>query len=229
MHLCNAYTLALADRVPELHDILGSAPLNLPDGQPVVWANQLLNRGTPLPATRVYGPGLLLDVFSLTQNTDLRHYLLGSTPQVLGRLHRELRRLFPEALVVGASSPPFRSLTEQEVRNQQEEIRSVDADIVWVGLGTPKQDYWAADLCATLPVVSVAVGAAFDFIAGTKRQAPPWMQRHGLEWFFRLGSEPRRLWRRYLFGNARFVSGVIRQATHLARVNISERSRHPMA
>ncbi|UYQ64519.1 WecB/TagA/CpsF family glycosyltransferase [Streptomyces peucetius] len=212
VHLSNAYTLALADRDTELRSLLRSASLNLPDGQSVVWANQLLHRGTALPSTRVYGPDLLLDVFALSQNTDVRHYLLGSTPQVLDGLHRELVRRFPGTRIVGTCSPPFGPLNAEELCRQAENIRTAGADIVWVGLGTPKQDRWTADLCAQLPVVAVAVGAAFDFIAGTKRQAPPWMQNNGLEWLFRLGREPRRLWRRYLFGNARFVRGVVRQA-----------------
>ncbi|MEU9173154.1 WecB/TagA/CpsF family glycosyltransferase [Streptomyces sp. NPDC048420] len=216
VHLSNAYTLALADRDAELRSLLRSASLNLPDGQSVVWANQLLHRPTPLPSTRVYGPDLLLDVFALSRNTDVRHYLLGSTPQVLDGLHRELHRRFPGTRIVGTCSPPFGLLTAEELRRQAEDIRAAGADIVWVGLGTPKQDRWAADLCAQLPVVAVAVGAAFDFIAGTKRQAPSWMQRNGLEWLFRLGCEPRRLWRRYLFGNARFMRGVVRQAIQRA-------------
>lgn len=136
---------------------------------------------------------------------------------MLDALHRELRQRCPGTRIVGTSSPPFRPLSPQELRQQVEDIRSVAADIVWVGLGTPKQDRWAADLCAALPVVAVAVGAAFDFIAGAKRQAPPWMQRNGMEWLFRLGCEPRRLWRRYLFGNARFVRGVVRQASRPLR------------
>lgn len=212
VHLCNAYTLALGDRDPALRRTLRSAFLNLADGQPVVWANQLLHRGTALPRRRVYGPDLMLDVFSMSQGTGLRHYLLGSTPEVLAALQRELRRRFPRAVLAGTCSPPFRSLTSQELREQEDDIRAVGADIVWVGLGTPLQDHRAAELSAALPVVSVAVGAAFDFIAGSKRQAPPWMQNGGLEWLFRLGCEPRRLWRRYLFGNARFVGGVVRQA-----------------
>ncbi|MBA2945208.1 WecB/TagA/CpsF family glycosyltransferase [Streptomyces himalayensis] len=212
VHLCNAYTLALADRDPELGDVLRSASLNLPDGQPVVWANRLLHRDKTMPGIRVYGPDLVLNVFELSQGTGLRHYLLGSTPQVLGSLRRELHRRFPRAVIAGACSPPFRPLTMQERRGQEEEIRACGADIVWVGLGTPLQDRKAAELCVSLPVVAVAVGAAFDFIAGTKRQAPSWMQCNGLEWLFRLGCEPRRLWRRYLFGNARFLQGVACQA-----------------
>jgi N-acetylglucosaminyldiphosphoundecaprenol N-acetyl-beta-D-mannosaminyltransferase len=216
VHLCNAHTLALTDRDPQLHGIMRSGTLNLPDGQSVVWANQLLHRDTPLPATRVYGPDLFLDVFADGQDAGLRHYLLGSTPEVLKSLRRELLRRFPRARIVGICSPPFRSPTARELLDEEEAILSSRADIVWVGLGTPKQDIRAAQLAAALPVVAVAVGAAFDFVAGHKRQAPPWVQRRGLEWAFRLGCEPRRLWRRYLFGNARFLSGVARQAVGTA-------------
>ncbi|MCQ4079686.1 WecB/TagA/CpsF family glycosyltransferase [Streptomyces sp. RB6PN25] len=212
VHLCNAHTLALADRDPRLHGILGSADLNLPDGQSVVWANQLLHRGSSLPATRVYGPDLFLDVFAHGQDAGLRHYLLGSTLEVLDALRTELLQRFPRSQIVGTCSPPFRPLTAGELRAEEEAIASAGADIVWVGLGTPKQDIRAAHLAAALPVVTVAVGAAFDFVAGHKRQAPRWVQRRGLEWAFRLGCEPRRLWRRYLFGNARFLGGVARQA-----------------
>lgn len=219
VHLCNAYTLALADRDPELREILRSAALNLPDGQPVVWANRLLQRTTALPKRRVYGPDLLLDVFALSQHTELSHFLFGSTPQVLDALHGELRRRYPGARIAGTCSPPFRPLTDRDLREQADEIGSAGADIVWVGLGTPKQDRWASELCRMLPVAAVAVGAAFDFIAGTKPQAPPWMQHSGMEWLFRLGCEPRRLWRRYLFGNTRFVRGVVRQATRPVRID----------
>lgn len=216
VHLCNAHTLALADRDPELRGILGSSALNLPDGQSVVWANRFLHRDTPLPATRVYGPDLFLDVFGHGQDAGLRHYLLGATPEVLDDLHAELLRRFPRARIVGTCSPPFRSLSAREQHDEEQAILASGAEIVWVGLGTPKQDVRAAQLAAVLPVVSVAVGAAFDFVAGHKRQAPPWVQRRGLEWAFRFGCEPRRLWRRYLFGNARFLSGVARQAAGTA-------------
>jgi N-acetylglucosaminyldiphosphoundecaprenol N-acetyl-beta-D-mannosaminyltransferase len=212
VHLVNAYTLALADRDPGFGDTLRASSLNLPDGQPVVWANRLLHRGLSLPAVRVYGPDLLLNVFRTGQSTGLRHFLLGSTPRVLAAMRRELHRRFPQACIAGVSSPPFRPMTSQEMARQEHAIRTAGADIVWVGLGTPQQDRRAAELSRTVPAVFVAVGAAFDFIAGTKRQASPWIQQHGLEWLFRLVNEPGRLWRRYLFGNARFVRGIARQA-----------------
>jgi N-acetylglucosaminyldiphosphoundecaprenol N-acetyl-beta-D-mannosaminyltransferase len=211
VHLCNAYTLALADTDPSYRELLRSATLNFPDGKSVVWANRLANRDLDLPTERVYGPDLFHDVLSLGQAVGLRHYLLGSTPEVLTALDARIRALYPDARLIGRDSPPFRELTEQERAEQVERIRGSGAQIVWVGLGTPKQDREAARLARELPLVFVAVGAAFDFVAGTKPQAPLWMQRNGLEWVFRLASEPRRLWRRYLFGNVRFLYAASRR------------------
>jgi N-acetylglucosaminyldiphosphoundecaprenol N-acetyl-beta-D-mannosaminyltransferase len=208
VHLCNAYTIALADKDPEFRALLRRASLNFPDGKSLVWANRLVHRGIFVPDVRVYGPDLFLDVVALGRAAGLRHFLLGSTPRVLERLADELVRRFPGAEIVGVSSPPFRDLTEQESREQTRLVASSGAHLVWVGLGTPRQDWEAARLAAALPAVFCAVGAAFDFVAGTKKQAPAWMQQRGLEWTYRLATEPRRLWRRYLFGNARFLMAV---------------------
>lgn len=208
VHLCNAYTLSLADANPSFKAMLGAAALNFPDGKAVVWANQLTNRRLRLPSERVYGPDLFLDVFDRGQRHALRHYLLGSTTDVLADLEAELRRRFPEVDIVGVESPPFRALTPDERAQQVERLRASRAQVVWVGLGTPKQDWQAAELARHVPALFCAVGAAFDFVAGHKRQAPGWMQDAGLEWLFRFASEPRRLWRRYLFGNARFLWAV---------------------
>lgn len=210
VHLCNAYTVALADADAGFGDLLRAAGLNFPDGKSVVWANRLAHRHLDLPSERVYGPDLFQDVLALGQQVGLRHYLLGSTPVVLRALEGRLRGRYPGASVVGTESPAFRELTELELRDQADRIRRSGAQLVWVGLGTPKQDLAAARLARELPLVVVAVGAAFDFVAGTKPQAPLWMQHSGLEWVFRLGTEPRRLWRRYLFGNVRFVRAALR-------------------
>lgn len=205
VHLCNAYTLALADGDPQLRGLLRSAGLNFPDGQGVVWANRLLHRGQQLPVERVYGPDLFLEVCRIGRAADLGHYLLGSTPEVLDRLGAELSRRFLGLRIVGSEAPPFRPVTEAERQAQFARISASGAHIVWVGLGTPKQDLEAARLAARHDAVFVAVGAAFDFISGNKAQAPLWMQRSGLEWLFRLAGEPRRLWRRYAFGLPQFA------------------------
>lgn len=211
VHLCNAYTLALADKDEQFRTMLIRAGLNFPDGKAVVWANQLRHRDLALPANRVYGPDLFLDVFEQGQVLGLRHYLLGSTPDVLSALVDNLRARFPAAQIVGSESPPFRPLTDAEEAEQRARLIESQAQVVWVGLGTPKQDEEVARLASELPLVFVAVGAAFDFVAGTKQQAPKWMQDRGLEWVFRLASEPGRLWKRYLFGNVRFVIAAARR------------------
>jgi N-acetylglucosaminyldiphosphoundecaprenol N-acetyl-beta-D-mannosaminyltransferase len=209
IHLCNAYTLALADKDPGFKTMLKRAAVNFPDGKSVVWANKLLHRNRTIPKDRVYGPDLFLDVVGKGQGAGLRHYLLGSTPQVLSGLEIELRRRFPKADIVGAESPPFRDLTEQETAEQTARLSESTAHVVWVGLGTPKQDWESARLAGDVAATFIAVGAAFDFIAGEKKQAPLWMQRNGLEWLFRLAVEPRRLWKRYVFGNTRFLRATI--------------------
>jgi N-acetylglucosaminyldiphosphoundecaprenol N-acetyl-beta-D-mannosaminyltransferase len=140
----------------------------------------------------------------------LRHYLYGSTPDVVGALARQLAELAPGIEIVGVESPPFRPLTDQEQFELIERVRLARPDIVWVGIGTPHQDLFVDRFRNQLGTILIAVGAAFDFIGGAKRQAPTWIQDHGLEWLFRLATEPRRLWRRYLIGNVVFLAGVIR-------------------
>lgn len=206
VHLCNAYTLASADKDPAYLAMLQRAALNLADGKSVVWANLLLHRGSAShDCGQARGPDLFLEVFDSGQEVGLRHYLLGSTPEVLDQLQSSLRQRFPYARIVGAESPPFRELGAEEFAAQTRRIRASGAQVVWVGLGTPKQDWHVARLREALPCVSVAIGAAFDFAAGTKEQAPLWMRHVGLEWAHRLITEPRRLWKRYLFGNTRFL------------------------
>lgn len=211
VHLCNAYTLALADSSPAFRALLERATRNFPDGMSVVWANRLAH-GTAVPNERVYGPDLFLDAMDLGRSADIGHYLLGGAPHVVHRLRCELERRFDGVRIVGAESPPFRPLTSAERREQAARIVGSGAQIVWVGLGTPKQDWEVGHLAGEVPAVAVAVGAAFDFVAGTKRQAPHWMQRNGMEWAYRFATEPRRLWRRYLFGNVRFVYAASRSA-----------------
>ncbi len=209
VHLCNAYTIALADRDPTLRALLNADDLVLPDGMPIVWVGR--RRGAPGLPGRVYGPDLMAGALDRGCERGVRHYLYGSTPEVLDRLGRAIADRWPGAEVVGAESPPFRELTDADLRAAAKRMDGAGADLVWVGLGTPKQDDAVHRLARLGPATYVAVGAAFDFLAGTKRQAPVWMQRRGLEWCFRLATEPRRLWRRYLLGNLRFVRVVLRR------------------
>ena len=203
IHFCNAYTLSIAHADDAYRELLTRAGACYPDGQSVVWVRKVLDRNSRMH--KVSGPDFFEAVLGASSAGGLRHYLLGGDEQTLVGLRRQLSARFPEAQVVGWESPPFRQLTEDEIRAQDDRIRDSRAEIVWVGLGTPKQDYEVKRLADALPVTAVAVGAAFDFTAGTKTRAPRWMRSAGLEWLHRFASEPRRLWRRYLIGNAVFV------------------------
>lgn len=208
VHLCNAYTLSLASRDVELTGLLERSTLNLPDGMPLVWIARSL--GIDELTGRVYGPDLMGRTLDLGRHHGTRHFLLGSTDPVLDRLRTEIQHRWPGATVVGTHSPPF---TTAALISEESHARIVDsgADVIWVGLGTPKQDVAAQLLAERHDAAFVAVGAAFEFIAGTKRQAPRWIQRSGLEWGYRLVTEPRRLWRRYLIGNSRFIYENLRR------------------
>lgn len=208
VHLCNAYTLSLARTDAALRDLLNRGDLNLTDGMPLVWIGRKL--GFRHMAERVYGPDLMLSVVDRGRAVGTKHYLYGSTPEVIDKLVANLRERFPGVDIVGAESPPFRPLTPEEDDAMVERLTASGADVVWVGLGTPRQDQFVDRYASRIPATLMAVGAAFDFHAGNKKQAPAILQKAGLEWVFRLVTEPRRLWKRYLIGNTSFVWGVLR-------------------
>jgi len=182
---------------------LNSSGLTTPDGMPLVWIARL--RGFR-HVRRVYGPDLMLAVCERSVAKGYRHYLYGGQPGVAEALKARLEQRLPGVRIVGVDCPPFEPLTPDEDRKTVERINAANPDIVWVGMSTPKQDLWAAEHVGRVhaPVI-IAVGAAFDFVSGRKRQAPRWMRNSGLEWLFRLIQEPRRLWRRYLIYNPLFV------------------------
>ncbi len=199
----------------QLRRIHNDAGLVTPDGMPLVW---LARRAGFRHVTRVYGPDLMLACCARFAATGCRHFFYGGGAGVAGLLADRLRRRFPALTVAGWLTPPFRELTAQE---DEEVVASIDAsrpDIVWVGLSTPKQERWMRAHVGRLTApVLVGVGAAFDFHAGLKRQAPQWLQHSGLEWAFRLMTEPRRLWRRYLRNNPAFVWQIARQMSTRSR------------
>lgn len=207
VHLVNAYTIALASQSEVYRECLQEPAANLPDGKPLTWASQLFRQNPVIRQIR--GPQLFLDTFDVGQSAGIKHFLLGSTEEVLLKLRNNLLQKFPDAQIAGMESPPFRPLTAKECAAQDDRIVSSGAHIVWVGLGTPKQDFEARRLVETTGLLAVAVGAAFDFAAGTVREAPAWVRNAGFEWLFRLLGEPRRLWRRYLFGNVTFIRTII--------------------
>ena len=193
---------------PEFQRIVNSADRVTPDGVPLVWALRLLGVEK---AERVYGPSLLPMVCGLARERGLSVGFYGGSAQVLEELVRRMWKRFPGLDVSFAFSPPFRALSANEDQKVIEGIEESGTSILFVGLGCPKQERWIAEHRESLSCVLVGVGAAFDFHAGHKAQAPSWMQVSGLEWLFRLCCEPRRLWRRYLYHNPRFLFHFIRQ------------------
>jgi N-acetylglucosaminyldiphosphoundecaprenol N-acetyl-beta-D-mannosaminyltransferase len=181
---------------PELHEIHRRAGLVTPDGMPIVWVSRAL--GYP-NVGRVAGPDLMLEMLRLSSSHGTRHYFYGGVPGVATKLADCMRQRFPGVNIVGTYSPRFGPMTEQEDRDIVDTINASGADIVWVGLGTPKQERWMAQHVGQLNAAAlIGVGAAFDFHAGRLRRAPEWMQHAGVEGIFRFLHEPRRLWRRYL-------------------------------
>jgi N-acetylglucosaminyldiphosphoundecaprenol N-acetyl-beta-D-mannosaminyltransferase len=196
-------------RDESLRAIHARAGLVTPDGMPLVWLAR--HAGQP-QVERVYGPDLMLAVCSASVPCGWRHFFYGGSPGVAGRMASRLQSRFPGLQIAGEYAPPFHELSTLEDKAIVERINATTPDLVWVGLSTPKQERWMAAHVGRLTApVLIGVGAAFDFHAGVKRQAPRWMQRSGLEWSFRLMTEPRRLWKRYLVNNPQFVWRISQQ------------------
>jgi N-acetylglucosaminyldiphosphoundecaprenol N-acetyl-beta-D-mannosaminyltransferase len=204
-----------AQNDPSLRAILNHAFLNTPDGIPTVWVGRL--QGFREMA-RVYGPDLMLAVCGYTVGRGYTHFLYGGAEGVATELQRRLEVRFPGIKIVGTYTPPFRPLNTAESEDWIRRVATVKPDIIWVGLSTPKQEKFMAEYWQKLDTtLMLGVGAAFDFHAGRVRQAPRWMQRSGLEWLYRLGCEPGRLWRRYLKNNPLFVLRILCQLTGIRR------------
>jgi N-acetylglucosaminyldiphosphoundecaprenol N-acetyl-beta-D-mannosaminyltransferase len=199
--VCNVHSLMSARSQPELAAAINEADIATPDGVPLTWALRLLY-GVRQP--RVAGPDIL--DLALVSGSGERHFFYGSTEETLAKIRSRIAEEYPNVLVAGTLSPPFSPLSDDDLRQHVRRIESVAADVVWVGLGMPKQELWIQRAAPLLPGAAlVGVGAAFDFFAGNTRRAPGWAQRAGFEWFFRFVQEPRRTWRRYFSNNPRFV------------------------
>lgn len=215
--------VASVHTVMEAHDcihmrhMINSADLIVPDGMPLVWALRALGVRW---ASRVYGPELTVQLLRRASAEHIAVGFYGGTPATAARLLDAVRRGFPEVPIAYSATPPFRPLTPTEDDAEVEDIVRSRARIVFVGLGCPKQDRWIAEHLGRIPAVMVGVGAAFDFLAGVKLQAPAWIGQCGLEWLFRLCTEPRRLWRRYLRHGPRFVALFVLQRIGARRFEI---------
>lgn len=194
---------------PQFRAILNGAFLNTPDGIPMVWVGRL--RGFK-EMDRVYGPDLMLLVAEASVAKGFTHFLYGGGEGVADQLKTRLEQKFPGIRIVGTHTPPFRALNSTEESELIARVNALRPDIIWVGLSTPKQEKFMAQYSSQFDATLMfGVGAAFDFHAGRIRQAPRWMQRSGLEWFFRLCCEPRRLWKRYFKNNPLFVWKILGQ------------------
>ena len=199
----SGHGLTMAARDAKFRAVINSFDIIAPDGQPVRWVVNKFHRAN-LP-DRCYGPELMMRLCRAAAKEGVSIYLYGSSDDVLVALSRNLRRRFPGLVIAGIESPPFRQLTEQETDEAIARINDSGAGLVFLGLGCPRQDVFASTYKDRIQGVQLCVGAAFDFHAGNKKMAPRWMQRSGLEWFFRLTQEPTRLWRRYLSIHATFA------------------------
>lgn len=218
VNVCTVHTVMECQNAPRLRDIVNRSGLSTPDGMPLVWLGQV--HGYP-GTGRVYGPDLMLALVERGQAAGTRHFFYGGAPGVADRLAGRLQARFPSLIVAGTHAPPYLRTDAEEAPGVLERINGSSPDIVWVGLGTPKQDYWVARHRPLLDAPAViAIGAAFDFHAGVLPQAPPWMQRNGLEWLFRLAQEPHRLAYRYLVYNPLFLGGVLLQASGARRYSL---------
>lgn len=217
--VCTVHTVMECRRDERLRQIVNGAGMTTPDGMPLVWLSRLGGHGY---VSRVYGPDLMLAEMESSLRTGHRHFFYGGKAGVAARLAEVMRQRFPAVKISGTHSPPLG--TAAELCNPQTAalINQAGADVVWVGISSPKQELWMACMRPLLEApVLVGVGAAFDFHAGFVKQAPRWMQRSGLEWLHRLGQEPGRLWRRYLIDNPWFLLEITRQKLGLKQYPLS--------
>lgn len=211
--ICNVHSVVTAARNPAHAEAIDSADLVTPDGAPLAW---VLRRKGRRDQERISGPDLMWTLCGEAPGSGIRMFLYGSTPATLARLEQRLRDAFPGIVIAGSLSPPFRELSVDEDAAIVDMINASGAQIVWVGLGCPKQEAWMRAHRGRVRAVMIGVGAAFDFHSGAVRRAPVWFQRHGLEWLHRLLQDPRRLAMRYLVTNSIFIGGVLREMVFTA-------------
>ncbi|MGW5267718.1 WecB/TagA/CpsF family glycosyltransferase [Rhodococcus sp. NPDC003994] len=209
IRLSNAYCVALASRDERYKNLLNNGGINFADGTPVSWLMRRL-----VPESRVVrGPTLFTSALDEGRAMSTKHFFLGTTDATLTDLVSEVDRRYPGVEIAGCYAPPFSEISDEFVRICVLQVEAVDADVVWIGLGTPKQDFLADRLAQELGKPCIGVGAAFDFVAGTVSESPRWLHGSGFEWLYRLAKEPRRLGRRYLVGNVQFGKAVLTEGT----------------
>ncbi len=205
----NVHVSVMARENTNIQNIINHSFMTLPDGKPVYWVGKLKGLDS---LEQVPGPDFFPQLLKTQTEPSLRHYFFGGSQQTLDELVSTVKKNYPGAVIAGSESPPFRELSHAEIEASLQRIKDSKANVVWVGLGAPKQEKWMADHWKTLkPAVLFGVGAAFDFHAGNIQRAPLWAQRLGLEWLHRLLSEPRRLWKRYFYTNTMFLFYLLKE------------------
>ncbi len=205
--VCPVSTIMECKRDEKVLMSVNSADLATPDGMAVVWIGKMLGYKN---ISRVYGPELMQGICGISVKNGYKNYLYGSSSNVLSKLREGLNKKYPGLIINGSFSPSFRQLTKEEDDRAVKDINGSNSDIVWVGLGSPKQDLWMYEHRNRINAsVMIGVGAAFDFLAGVKPQAPRWIRNNGFEWLFRLITEPKRLWRRYLVDYPLFIYYIL--------------------
>ena len=213
----NTHVVLMGRRDRGFQEVLDGSSLTVPDGMPLVWAAN--RRGYTLKE-RVYGPDLMWNFIRQTLTRKYRHFFLGTTEETLGELVRRCRTEFPGVEICGAYSPPFGDASADKDSQIIQRINAAKPDILWVGMGCPRQERWMFSHRDAIAVsVMVGVGLAFDLWAGRKERAPGWMQKRGLEWLFRLAQEPGRLWKRYLVGVPLFIYFYLLEEMRKSRAN----------
>jgi N-acetylglucosaminyldiphosphoundecaprenol N-acetyl-beta-D-mannosaminyltransferase len=208
--VANVHMVMEAYDDPVFREMVNGADFVTADGMPLVWVQRLLGEKK---AQRVYGPQLMENLLAAAAKNNIPVGLLGGKPDILARLRQRILEKYPTISIPYSFSPPFRQSASQEEESIIGKINESGVRLLFIGLGCPKQEIWMARNGGKINAVAVGVGAAFDFLSGSKPQAPFWMRRSGLEWLFRLLSEPRRLWRRYFYNNPRFIWHAFKQLT----------------
>lgn len=216
--ICNVHSVVTTTTDVEFKIAVNNADMATPDGAPIAWT--LRRTGHP-DQERINGPDLMMKYLAEAERLEQTVFFYGSTEATLAKLRVELSKQFPLLRIAGMHSPPFRPLSREEDEQEIDMINQSGANVVFVGLGCPKQEKWMADHRGRINAVMIGVGAAFDYHAGVVKRAPLWWQRNGLEWLYRLGSEPRRLFKRYLVTNTLFIVGLLRQFV-VTKISLSD-------
>ena len=220
--LAGVHGIMEALRDPGLKSIFGDALLVAPDGMPTVWMGHLQGFSA---MQRVFGPDLMVEIVGRKEFCNCSHFLCGGEPGVAETLREEMLERFPGAQIVGTYSPPFRPMTPREETEFQATVRSLQPDIIWVGISTPRQERFMARYLPILDTkLMIGVGAAFLFHTGAIRDSPEWVKRSGLQWLHRLLQEPSRLWKRYLLNNPLFIVCALLQIIGLKHYPLKARS-----